>query len=999
MSLSKRWIRGILIAAAAFTLVIFRPGYLGAWNNTEMRWKKIETDHFSIHFHEGEEWSARETARIAEEIYGPITSFYGYPIDRVHITLYDRNDSPSGAAYYYLNRIDIDASDFEFHLRGTSDWLRNVITHEFTHMVTIRTAMKLPRLIPSIYLQGITFEKEKRPDVITGYPNFQGSLPIAGEVLPNWFAEGVAQFQCPGTRSDIWDSHRDMILRTASLNDRLLTLDEMGVFGKNSLESELVYNQGYSLVRFIDDRFGRESLCRILAAHKGLFRVGFEGACRKALGMSGDELYSMWSGHIRAEYEKADSMISEKGRSGEKAAGLGYMNLFPVPGGKESLFFLSNMGGDYMDLDLVRQDGAGDPVVISRDVDSRVSLSPDSRFLCYSKRTGDNEHGYELNDIFIMDAAAQKERRLTRALRAVDPAYSPDGSAIACIRVADGAEDVMIVGVESGEARTLVGGAKRTRYFGLSWGEGGILSSKFDGTSRDIVLIDPVTGAERKLVSTAADERDPCWNGDAEFLYSSDRTGIFNLYLGNVANQEGLMVTNVQGGAFSPAVSGDEILFASYGRGGYEIRRIREWRNGSFDAAAFPDDPGLMERRTGLAAWNPHAAAVDEYDYTALDSRMRSAGNFDIEYTPVFFFPRLMYYDDQLRLGLALDSRDYMDRQSVFAAGSINADKEFNLQFGFETRQFPPTFSFNFVSARKYYRYFEEETGDVQVRYDLWDAYFTCRIEIDKPSRNHRKDLAIRYNHGEYGLNINAWESADQELGWNYYKANEVSILFDFMDRKKTVDSDINPLSGRSINLEITRAWDKLSSGAFEYNFRPIYDTNDFGRYYLSYEEYVPVPFTSHTLSLLARGGLLDETNVDDFFNLYLGGRDGMRGYSYYSMGGKKNAMARLTYRFPIFSGINRQVLSTYFGSLHGAFFIEAGKAWDENEFDLNGNAKDAGFELRLKGFSFYNYPLAASFEAAYGFDELEFRDPFRTGVTTVEGREWKFYGALFFDF
>mgnify|MGYP001768762061 FL=1 len=61
-----------------------------------------------------------------------------------------------------------------------------------------------------------------------------------------------------------------------------------------------------------------------------------------------------------------------------------------------------------------------------------------------------------------------------------------------------------------------------------------------------------------------------------------------------------------------------------------------------------------------------------------------------------------MYYDDQLRLGLAMDSRDYMDRQSVFAAGSINADKEFNLQFGFETRQFPPTFSFNFLSARKY---------------------------------------------------------------------------------------------------------------------------------------------------------------------------------------------------------------------------------------------------------------------------------------------------------
>jgi outer membrane protein assembly factor BamA len=287
------------------------------------------------------------------------------------------------------------------------------------------------------------------------------------------------------------------------------------------------------------------------------------------------------------------------------------------------------------------------------------------------------------------------------------------------------------------------------------------------------------------------------------------------------------------------------------------------------------------------------------------------------------------------------------------------------------------------------------------VRYDLWDAFFSCRFEFDEPSARKRKDAVLQYNRGEYGLNINAWEAdaINMELGWNYYKANEVSLILNYRNIASGVDADINPQSGRRISLELTRAWNNLHSGAFEYNFKPLYDHNDFGRYYLHYEEYMPLPLWSHSLSLFVKGGMIDKKEVDDFFNLFLGSRDGMRGYSYYSMGGKKNAMARLTYRFPIWRNINTQLISTYFGSLYGAVFAEAGKAWDEDEFDLDHNMKDAGFEIRMKGFSFYHYPLAISFEGAYGFNEIKYVDPFIEGRTTYEGKEWKYYGTVFFEF
>ncbi|HSG27350.1 MAG TPA: hypothetical protein VLA34_02630, partial [Candidatus Krumholzibacterium sp.] len=839
------------------------------------------------------------------------------------------------------------------------------------------------------------------------YPNFQGSLPIAGEVLPNWFAEGIAQYQCPSSRNDIWESHRDMLLRTAVLEGDLLTFDEMGgLFGKDSREAELVYNQGYSLVRYISDTYGPDRLKELLSSHKVWHRIGFNGACKDVLGFGSGELYSRWKEHLAGKYEEKKRLVSEKMVAGSEIAGKGYMNMQPVPskdGG--GIYYLSNRGRDYMSTDLVYEanDGAGRQVEISGRIASRPAVSPDGSRIAFAKRTGDNDYGYELNDIFLYDTKTGRTERLTRGGRLVDPAWSPEGSMIAAVRTGDGAEDIVIVSAAGGEVRVLAEGGKGTRFYGLSWGRHGLLTSHFDGTSRDIALIDTDDGSMRLLASSLSDERDPAWDTSGEgFFFSSDRTGIFNVYHSGIDGDDVLMVTNVIGGAFNPVEAGGDLLFSSYDREGYRIRSVTAWRAEAMPGESVEADLALQERRREhiIGCGSPDRTGA-AFDYAPLDGKMIQASDCGIKYTPVYFFPRLMYYDKKPRIGLTLDSRDYLDRQSFFAAGSINDDKEFNYQFGLQTRQFKPTFDLSFYFARKYYRYFEEAPGNVQVRYDLWDVFFNCRLEFDKPERDHVKEIVLQYNHGEYGLNINAWEAEDidMEMGWKYYRANEVSAIFNYLDVKPGVDSDINPRGGRKIALEVTRAWDDLSSGAFEYNFKPIYDDNEFGRYTLRYEEYIPLPFWSHSLTLYIRAGMVDKEQIDDFFNLFLGSREGLRGYSYYSIGGKRNLMARGTWRFPIWRNINRQLMTTYVGSIYGAFFVEAGKAWDDDGFDLDHNQKDAGFELRLKGITFFNYPLAASVEGAYGFDEVIFRDPFVEGIETREGREWKFYGTVFFDF
>ncbi|MBT5831793.1 MAG: biopolymer transporter Tol, partial [Candidatus Latescibacteria bacterium] len=112
-------------------------------NHPELNWQKIETEHFRIYYHQGLEKFAQRATTAAEEAYGPVTSFYNFePDEKVRLILKDTNDYANGGAYYYHNTIEIWVTSFDSELRGTTDWLRNVITHEFTHIVSLQTGRK-----------------------------------------------------------------------------------------------------------------------------------------------------------------------------------------------------------------------------------------------------------------------------------------------------------------------------------------------------------------------------------------------------------------------------------------------------------------------------------------------------------------------------------------------------------------------------------------------------------------------------------------------------------------------------------------------------------------------------------------------------------------------------------------------------------------------------------------------------------------------------------------
>ncbi|MEO1021701.1 MAG: hypothetical protein AAFW89_04095, partial [Bacteroidota bacterium] len=581
------------------------PGMLSAQTNplfydypqNHLKWYTIESDHFLIHYQEGSSRSAQVVSRIAEEIYKPITDLYDLePDQKVSIVLKDREDYANGAAYFFDNKIDIWLPALDTPLRGTHDWLRNVIAHEFTHIVQIQKAMRKKRTSPVSYVQWLNYEEVRRPDVLYGFPNGIVTHPFVGVNVPAWLAEGTAQYQRTGLNYDTWDAHRDMILRTRILSDTYLNLDQMGTFAsKTSIERETVYNQGYAFVIYMANRFGEIVLRDISAAlsEKGTYNVA--DAIEKATGIPGYELFDQFIEDRTRFYKDATSNMNLT-RS-DYLEPEGFLNFFaqPSPDGS-SVAYVSNKGRDFSAVSLYITDGVDDQKVSGIDqlefnehdhhamsmkpsilfLSSAFSWAPDGKEIAFSINRK-NSYGELYRDLFLYNLGTKKQTRLTRSERIDSPVFNPAGTTLAAIRYRKGTQNLVLFDLATKEITPLTTFGNGETMYTPVWSPDGTaiyFASAMHGP-RDIYRYDLGSGAITPILAEhGVDYRDPFITKDGRALYySADPDGIFNIYRMDFESSTPEKVTSVLGGAFMPNVDDSgRLFFSEYEASGYKIK-------------------------------------------------------------------------------------------------------------------------------------------------------------------------------------------------------------------------------------------------------------------------------------------------------------------------------------------------------------------------------------------------------------------------------------------
>ena len=967
-----------------FVIIPINLSSQSQYNHPEIEWQTIETEHFKIHFYSDTEILARDAAGILEYIYPFITNLYQHePKGKTHLIFTDTEDIANGVAYYYDNKIKIWASPLDVALRGSHKWLENVLTHEFTHIISIQKAMKAGTSIPGAYLQWIGYENETHKNVLYGYPNTVMSYPIPAVVVPPWLAEGTAQHMYPDADWDNWDSHRDMILRDQALNDELLSFEEINTFGKCGLGNESVYNSGYAFVNYIAAKYGEKTLQLLMEELSNPFRYSIDKVIEKVTGIGGKELYKNYTEELIDKYQQSTKTILENDNYIKILQNKGSTNLYPKWSNDGSRYaYISNKKNDYFNqTDLFIYDFASEE---DKKIASRVQSAPTwgagDSIIFYSKKPIISDFkGYRYFDLYAYDIKENKETRLTKSLRTVSPVYIEYLNSIAYIAMDKGKQSIFLYSLDLEKT-------ERIKVFNDSR----ILHNLFFDNNEKQLLFDYTNQHFRNIASLSLedynvtdiissvdnDDRDVCITNDGELLYSTDINGIYNIVQYDTLSVKNY--TSVKGGVFMPNVNkAGKMLVSLYQDGGYKIAII--------------DTPRVV-----------NSMILSNIDHTKYQAPINNpddsiAEKYRDNFAKMFLMPRVMIDYGTVKPGFYFYSSEILEKLSLSGGVAVNFDKDIDFSFNLTYRKLYPTIYTEFMYATR--NTVEKSKFSVyEIDERLKFRFILMRAGLQLPFLGSDAiDIYTQWQRYRAFIKERI-SNVSSEIGYayDYYRGLSTGIKFGWDKINTTVDRNINPSKGYKFNVNISYEMNDFieglnlsDSGTLVEEFAPnnYYKIDAISSFHTSI-----LSSKRWTFNFTAKVGWLSNTSVDSFFNYFGGGLDGIQGYPYYSFEGVNSAFSEVTVRIPIFSQVHIPFGWMIWQNSTLGIEYQFGDTWND-EFNMK---QSVGLQLRFNGFSFYNYPTALGFEVHRGLTNFT---KFNNSDKINYGDENRYYLTLLFGF
>jgi hypothetical protein len=565
----KNWYAFQIIIAAFTILTVTTIHSVSGFNHPEINWRTVTSDHFAVHFYDNTEPFVSPAIAIAEEVYPGLNEAYGFfTTKKIDIVLADYDDYTNGFADWLGGGVMIWTPDGAFSFRGNTTWLRNVLTHELTHIITMRKAQGMQMVDFNVSATIL------RP----GLMGQAGRAMPAMNIFPNWFAEGLAQIGAFRNQCDCWDSRRDMLLRCAALDGTLLSLDQMGVFTHDQLGNEMVYNQGFSLAMHIEMQVGSEEIHRVLRQENGPWRAfaAFDAAAASSFnGRRVEAFYGEWRDSVLQEARRAiplqptqTHIVWQNGRIQAQPRS--------TANGRYRGWLTSN-GDDANRTDLIifRKNGTR-PVRTIKHAESSWDFSASGDAVFYVSSYYPGENGSLFKELYRCDLGTGKTERLTRNGRVYAIAASPSGSELAVVRFKGDRFSLERYDLANRVFTVIDNGNPGDPFISLDYdpknGSHVIVERAVSGRSA-LYRVDLEKNTTVRISSGTGQEQAPCWAPDNRIYFSADYDGINNIYSVLPDGADLLRYTSVIGGAFDPQTdeAAQTLCFSEYTSAGFRI--------------------------------------------------------------------------------------------------------------------------------------------------------------------------------------------------------------------------------------------------------------------------------------------------------------------------------------------------------------------------------------------------------------------------------------------
>jgi len=934
-----------------------------AVKDTSLRFSTIETEHFSIHFHQGLDDLSQKAAHIAEEIHEPLTRQFNWtPREKTQIVLIDDTDFTNGFASvlpYNTIYVQVVPPSIDMTIGEYEDWLRMLVTHEYSHILTMDATRGYSEVMRDI------FGKPLPPYDIFSFLIFLAAAP-PNVFLPSWWHEGMAtwgetEFTGEGRGRS---TYYDMILRMAVAENNIPTVDQINGDVPYWPNGSMPYIFGMRLQKYIADRYGKDALGKLSNAHAGRFPYFINGAAEGLFGKNYPDLYREMIEDLKDEEGKRIEILRQAPFTPVKRFNIeGELLTNPrfSPDGKIVAF---NMRDPHLHeaIMIANSDGTGAREVVRRlPSDNSIAWSPDGGMIYFCQ--AEINRGFHIyQDIYSYDLKKGRLERLTRCLRIKEPDMASDGRRFAVIINDRGDQNLAVLEIEGGANRlTPLTVYRQMHISSPRWSPDGryiAYAMKDNAGKSGIHIYDTLEKSERQLFEDGNINDYPTWSPDGKYIiYASDQTGIFNIFAYSIEDGKNYQATHLLGGAFQPDISSNaqEMVFSTYDSRGFKIASIE------YDREKWMTAPGPAIKPYWKEDGEEHRSKNSEL---RIDSELKSKPYSALPTVlPHFWLPTLSGDHKGAVIGAFTAGQDVVG-YNTFAAevdyGAASGDGYYDITYLNDYAY--PTFIFQTYARPLLY-------AGLVPGGDYYELNRSFLLGMSVP--------------------VNRLESAYTfTLGYHVQKQEELSspikVSGAFEGRRDNIFAGVqfaNALKyGYSVSHEEGR---KISLFHRYYSKETGSDLNS-REYIASYAEYFHLPQETlkHQVLYLSLTGAASEGDRTLQQAFQLGGvpvseniqQSGypLRGYPSRFTTGQYLATGTMEYRSPlryVFRGTDTRPF--FYEKIHGAVFTDAGEVWDDKDnFTSDKLRVGAGIELRLDMTLGYWLRITPTLGLAHGFNE-----------------------------
>ena len=910
-------------------------------------YRTITTEHFYIYYHEGTEVIARRVAEMCEQVHDTLVPVMGWePLERTHVLLRDTTESANGSASVRprarMTLHMVPPGSFD-NLGNYADHLRILITHEYTHILHLQTHDGVSRVINSVF--GPTY-----------FPN---------QVQPTWFIEGMAvlnetKFSSAGR---LRGATFEMYIRTNVLEDTFFSLDQMSSGINYWPKGHVPYLYGAFFLSYIAERFGHDKLVEISHEYGSeLLPYGLNKIAKRVLGHTFVDLYYDWKRDLTEKYEKQAQRLRDRGLTQSTPVTFKGMHTSRPRYSADGKYIYFTFNDGYEIRGLWRVDRKSGKTEKLRFVENEYNLSPDpaGRYFYYST-TAPYRTYFMFNDLFRFDPRTGKSTRLTYGFRAAEPEVSQDGRSILFRRIRSETGDLMMSDIDGRNISLMVASPGRHIVDSYAWSPDGreLAYSIFSpGGYYSICRMSRGKESLDCILREKSLNTKPSYDPSGRYLlFTSDRTGIFNIYAWDLRERKLWQVTNVLNGAQYPAVSpeGTQIAFRHYSSTGWDIHTMR------FDPSSWLECEQPREQPEPLPDPPPVPMVDRPYDPAATVLPRR----WELDYKTGILGPGLK---------LNVSAGDIVSHH-IFGASVLFGLTEFEAVGGlaYQYHKIRPHLSVSFSRSMGTGTYKEagEEKEYVLIRHSV-TANTTFRHRILHYPQNFTLGYKFSAPRPRDPIHVEADPSAPRPHLPSFGLRSGVRFSWS-LGRAQGTALGISPESGRTIRA--TFNFDDPVMGSAVRALDLSY----------SWIEFIGIPWFNHHVLVLKYSGGIGYSGGDDIFaiggyadmdiinaiinNLGMGARS-LRGYPPGVMHGDQYHVLQVEYQFPIvdiYTGY--ETLPLYIRRLQGGIFTDTGTAIRDS-FDPEDLRTGLGAELLLSFTVGYHQTQFLKFSYAYGFME-----------------------------